>query len=101
MKQLFARVNRTLQINIKSLVRTSDSPQDTLLQLIAEMSKVLDQFRQAIDARIADQPNLEAEDRLQQHTHKVAVLRSALLKLETKLNEAKWLLSTLEDDDDV
>lgn len=98
MEQLFARVNRTLQVNIKLLVRTSDDPQDTLLQLIAEMSEALEQFRQAIDARIAEQPNLDAEDGLQQHTHKVAVLRSALLKLETKLNEAKWLLSTLEDD---
>ena len=97
MEQLFARVNRLLQVDIKSLIRTAGDPQSALLQIIAEMSADLEPFRQAIDARMVDRLTLEAEDSLKHHTHKIAVLRSALLKLDTKLREAKWLLSQLED----
>ena len=97
MEQLFARVNRLLQVDIKSLIRTAGDSQSALLQIIAEMSADLEPFRQAIDARMADRLTLEAEDGLKHHTHKIAVLRSALLKLDTKLREAKWLLSQLED----
>ncbi|MBT9313672.1 hypothetical protein [Leptothoe kymatousa] len=98
MEQLFARVNRLLQVDIKSLVRTVEDPQGTLLQMIMEMSEGIEQFRQEIDIRIANQQTLEAEDNLQHHTHKIGVLRSALLRLDTKLTEAKWLLSNLEGD---
>ena len=40
----------------------------------------------------------DSEDNLQHHTHKMGVLRSALLRLDTKLTEAKWLLSNLDGD---
>ncbi|MGD1950092.1 MAG: hypothetical protein ACFB14_10650 [Leptolyngbyaceae cyanobacterium] len=98
MEQLYERINRALQCDVRRLVRTVDNPKKVLAQMIAEMSADLRQFRQIIDTRIANQQPVEAENNLKEYIHHIAALRSSLLKLETKMSEAEWILSELGGD---
>ncbi|NEZ66174.1 hypothetical protein D0962_26000 [Leptolyngbyaceae cyanobacterium CCMR0082] len=111
MERLLERVNRDLQLDISSLIRTVEEPRQTLVQLIAEISVDIEQLRQFIDHRIAQQPFAEsaanakdmprdAEYKLKKHTHQVTKLRSSLLKLEAKVAEAKWVLARLGENSD-
>ena len=101
MEQLYERINRALQCDVRRLVRTVDNPEKVLARMIAEMSADLRQFRQIIDTRIANQQPVEAESSLKEYTHHIAALRSSLLKLETKMSEAEWMLSELGGDADL
>ena len=101
MEQLYERINRALQCDVRRLVRTVENPQKALTQMIAEMSADLRQFRQIIDTRIANQQPVETESSLKEYTHHIAALRSSLLKLETKVSEAEWMLSKLGGDGDL
>ena len=101
MEQLYERINRALQYDVRRLVRTVDNPEKVLTRMIAEMSADLRQFRQIIDTRIANQQPVEAENNLKDYTHHIAALRSSLLKLETKVSEAEWILSELGGDSEL
>lgn len=111
MERLLERVNRDLQLDISSLIRTVNDPGKTLVQLIVEISTDIEQLRQFIDIRIAQQPFAESaantadipkdtENKLKEHTYQVTKLRSSLLKLEAKVAEAKWVLARLGDSSD-